>query len=61
MKRPQLEHIIRASADIADDDEIVVISKSTLLARLTETALSPDHRATLKLRIESDFSQAGQR
>jgi hypothetical protein len=33
MKRVELEHIIRASADIADDDEIVVIGSQAILGQ----------------------------
>jgi hypothetical protein len=32
MRREQLEHLIRASAAIADDNEIVVIGSQALLA-----------------------------
>ena len=31
MKRRDLEHIIRAAADIADDDEIIVIGSQSIL------------------------------
>ena len=31
MKRRELEHVIRAAADIADDDEIVVIGSQAIL------------------------------
>jgi hypothetical protein len=33
MKRSQLEHIIRASATIAEDDEIIVIGSQPILAQ----------------------------
>lgn len=31
MRREQLEHLVRASADIADDDEIVVVGSQAIL------------------------------
>ena len=34
MKRSQLEHIIRASADIADDDEIIIIGSQSIYLRM---------------------------
>jgi hypothetical protein len=37
MKRVELEHIIRASADIADDDEIVVIGSQAILGQYPAT------------------------
>jgi hypothetical protein len=36
MKRRDLEHIIRAAADIADDDEIVVIGSQAILGQYPE-------------------------
>lgn len=36
MNRLQLEHLIRASADIADDDEIVVIGSQAVLGQFPE-------------------------
>jgi hypothetical protein len=36
VKRHQLEHIIRASADIADDDEIVIIGSQAILGQFPE-------------------------
>jgi hypothetical protein len=33
MKRPELEHLIRAAADIADDDEIIVIGSQAILGQ----------------------------
>jgi hypothetical protein len=33
MTRAQLEHVIRAAADIADDDEIIVIGSQAVLAQ----------------------------
>jgi hypothetical protein len=32
MKRSQLEHVIRACANIADDDEIIVVGSQAILA-----------------------------
>jgi hypothetical protein len=48
MKRWQLEHIIRASADIADDDEIVVIGSQAILGQY------PDAPADLLVSVEAD-------
>ena len=36
MNRRQLEHIIRASADIADDDEIIVVGSQSVLGQFPE-------------------------
>jgi hypothetical protein len=33
MRRRDLEHIIRAAADIADDDEIIVIGSQSILGQ----------------------------
>ncbi len=48
MTRHQLEHIIRASADIADDDEIVVIGSQSILGQF------PDAPAELRVSVEAD-------
>ncbi len=48
MKRADLEHIIRASADIADDDEIIVIGSQSILGRF------PDAPAELLVSAEAD-------
>jgi hypothetical protein len=45
MTRQQLEHLIRAAAVIANDDELVVIG-------------SPAHRELVAKRIERDFAAA---
>lgn len=36
LKREQLEHLIRAAADIADDDEVIVIGSQAVLAQFPE-------------------------
>lgn len=36
MKRSQLEHVIRAAADIADDDEIIVVGSQAILGEFPE-------------------------
>jgi hypothetical protein len=36
VKRAELEHLIRAAADIADDDEIVVIGSQSVLAQFPQ-------------------------
>jgi hypothetical protein len=48
MTRQQLEHIIRASADIADDDEIVVIGSQSILGQF------PSAPAELRVSVEAD-------
>jgi hypothetical protein len=48
MTRQQLEHIIRASADIADDDEIVIIGSQSILGQF------PDAPAELRVSVEAD-------
>jgi len=46
--RAQLEHLIRACADIADDDEIVVLGSQSILGRY------PDAPAPLCVSVEAD-------
>jgi hypothetical protein len=48
MKRAELEHIIRASADIADDDDIVVVGSQSILGQF------PDAPADLLVSVEAD-------
>lgn len=48
MTRAQLEHLIRAAADIADDDEIVVIGSQAILGQF------PDAPASMRVSVESD-------
>jgi hypothetical protein len=48
MKRRDLEHLIRAAADIADDDEIVVIGSQAILGQY------PDAPAELCVSTEAD-------
>lgn len=48
MKRSQLEHLIRAAADIADDDEIVVIGSQAILGQF------PDAPPELLVSVEAD-------
>lgn len=48
MRRDQLEHVIRASASIADDDEIMVIGSQALLGS------HPDAPAALLRSVEVD-------
>ena len=36
MKRAELEHIIRAAASIADDDEIVVVGSQSILGQFPD-------------------------
>jgi hypothetical protein len=48
MKRRDLEHVIRAAADIADDDEIVVIGSQAILGQY------PDAPPELCVSVEAD-------
>ncbi len=48
MTRAELEHVIRAAADIADDDEVVVIGSQSILG------LHPDAPAELCASVEVD-------
>jgi len=48
VKRAELEHIIRAAATIADDDE--------LLARLTATEVDEEVRRLVAALIQRDYS-----
>ncbi len=48
MKRSELEHVIRASAQIADDDEIIVIGSQAVLGQF------PDPPAELCVSNEAD-------
>ncbi len=48
MTRLQLEHLIRACATIADDDEIVVIGSQSILGQF------PDAPAELRVSVEAD-------
>lgn len=48
MKRTELEHILRAAGDIADDDEIIVIGSQSILGQF------PDAPAELCVSVEAD-------
>jgi hypothetical protein len=47
--REQLEHLIRAAADIAADDEIVVIGSQSVLGQF------PDAPAAMRVSVEADM------
>ena len=49
MKRSELEHIIRASGEIADDDEIVIIGSQAILGQF------PDAPVQLLVSMEADI------
>ena len=49
MTRAQLEHLIRAAADIASDDEIIVIGSQAILGQF------PDAPAPLRVSVEADL------
>jgi len=46
MTRKQLEHLLRAAADIADDDTIVVIGSQAILGQF------PDAPASMRVSTE---------
>jgi hypothetical protein len=48
VKRSQLEHVIRASADIANDDEIVIVGSQAILGQF------PDAPTDLLVSVEAD-------
>jgi hypothetical protein len=48
MTRQQLEHVIRACATIADDDEIVIIGSQSILGQF------PDAPQELRISVEAD-------
>lgn len=48
MRRSELEHLIRAAADISDDDEIVIIGSQAVLGQF------PDAPAELCVSMEAD-------
>lgn len=48
MTRAELEHVIRAAADIADDDEIVVIGSQAVLGQY------PEAPASLRVPVEAN-------
>ena len=49
MTREQLEHLLRAAADIADDDTIVVIGSQAILGQF------PDAPASMRVSMEADL------
>ena len=49
MTREQLEHLIRAAADIANDDEIVVIGSQAILGQF------PDAPESMRVSMEADL------
>jgi hypothetical protein len=48
MTRAELEHVIRAAADLSNDDEIVVIGSQAILGQF------PDAPAALRVSVEAD-------
>ncbi len=56
MRRHELEHLIRAAADIADDDEIVVIGSQAILGQFPEApeALLASNEADMYPRNHSE-------
>ena len=49
MNRRDLEHLIRAAADVTDDDEIVVVGSQAVLGQF------PDAPRTLRVSVEADL------
>src|SRR5882762_9752570 len=49
MKRAELEHLIRAAGNIADDDEIIVIGSQSVLGQF------PSAPASLLMSVEADL------
>ena len=49
MTRPELEHLIRAAATIADDEDIVVIGSQAILGQF------PDAPASMRVSAEADL------
>jgi hypothetical protein len=49
MTRAELEHLVRAAADIASDDELVVIGSQAILGQF------PDAPASLRVSVEADL------
>jgi len=47
--RAQLEHLIRAAADLAEDEDIVVVGSQAILGQF------PDAPATLRVSVEADL------
>ncbi len=47
MTRSELEHLIRASGAIADDDELIIIGSQSILAQF------PEAPATLRISIKN--------
>lgn len=53
MQRSDLEHVIRASGDIAEDDEIIVIGSQSILGQF------PNASARLLTSMETDVYPSG--
>jgi hypothetical protein len=49
MTRAELEHLVRAAAEIASDDELVVIGSQAILGQF------PDAPASLRVSVEADL------
>ncbi|TMB01770.1 MAG: hypothetical protein E6J70_07765 [Deltaproteobacteria bacterium] len=49
MTRAELEHLIRAAADLAQDDDIIVVGSQAILGQF------PDAPATLRVSVEADL------
>jgi hypothetical protein len=61
MNRSQLEHIIRASGSIANDDEIIVLGSSSVFAqfsRIQELRVDDASKERMRQHILKDFDTA---
>ena len=53
MNRQQLEHIIRAAADISDDDEIVIVGSQAILGQFPTAIAHSYQEARVELVLRS--------
>lgn len=60
MRRRDLEHLIRAAATVADDDDIVIVGSQSVLATLTDPpdALTISDEADVYPRNHADIVSA---
>ena len=52
MKRLELEHLIRACTQIADDDELIVIESQAILGQYPDAPLSAELRPLVEQRVQ---------
>lgn len=51
MRRDQLEHVLRAASQIADDPDVVVIGSQSILATIPEDRLPPEATASMEVDV----------